>query len=89
MFTNNGHVMHRGAATGGDGGTAVRSLSYNAVSKYMYYAYTRHISDKLSQLTSRPLQDSSIVLYLSTFLIIWYNHLNSELILFIRLFSYY
>ena len=38
----------------------------------------------ITQLTSRPLQDSSVVLYLSTFLITWYNHLNSELILFIR-----
>ena len=38
----------------------------------------------IRQLISRPLQDSSVVLYLSTFLITWYNHLNSELILFIR-----
>jgi len=38
----------------------------------------------ITQLTSRPLQDSSVVLYLSTFLITWYNHLISELILFIR-----
>ena len=38
----------------------------------------------ITQLTSRPLQDSSVVLYLSTFLITWNNDLNSELILFIR-----
>ena len=30
---------------------------------------------------------SSVVLYMSTFLITWYNHLNSELILFIRFIS--
>jgi len=29
-------------------------------------------------------RNSSVVLYLSTFLITWYSHLNNELILFIR-----
>ena len=38
----------------------------------------------ITQLISCPLQDSSVVLYLSSFLITWYNHWNSELILFIR-----
>jgi len=43
MFTTNGHVVHRGEVPApAEGGPAVRSLSYNAVS-IIILAYRRHI----------------------------------------------